>query len=189
MIFRSPGMAMPMIKQLFAVLLMHTISGCLCSISLSVWIGKSHKILHSSFSSTESGRCSYHLSLHSKRNFLNSSHWNFFATLSCLFRYWFFAILGKALMMCDTFNIFVAKVKREVLEIFPNAILHVISSNRFMMCSTKETFSLPFQLSFPQPLPFFYFPWGTPFSSQIVHVVFFASTLSTVFFSFLSCSH
>ena len=33
------------IKQLFAILSMHTISGCLCSITLSNWMGKSHKII------------------------------------------------------------------------------------------------------------------------------------------------
>ena len=43
-IFWSSGIAMSMIKQLFAILLMHTTSGRLCSITLSVWIGKS---LHS----------------------------------------------------------------------------------------------------------------------------------------------
>ena len=90
-IFWSHGMAMSMIKQLFAILSMHTISDCLCSITLSVWIEKSRKILHSSFSSTESETCSYHLLLHSRWNFSHSSQMIFFATLSCLFRYQFFA--------------------------------------------------------------------------------------------------
>ena len=85
---------------------MHTISGRLCSITLSVWLGKSHKILHPSFSSTESGTCSYHFSLHSRWNFLHSSQWAFFGTLSCLFLYWFFARLGQGLMMCVTLSIF-----------------------------------------------------------------------------------
>ena len=84
MIYWSP-MVMSMIKQTFAILLVHTISDRLCSITLSVWIGKSHKILHLSFSSFESE--TYHLSLHSSWNFLHSSHWIFFANLSCLFWY------------------------------------------------------------------------------------------------------
>ena len=54
----------------------------------------------------ESGKCSYHLSLHFRWNFLHSNHWIFFATLSCLFRYWFFARLGQALMMCVTLSTF-----------------------------------------------------------------------------------
>ena len=102
--FWSPGIAMSMIKQLFGILSMDTISGRLCSITLSVWIGKSHKILRPSLSSTESGTCSYYLSLHSKWNFLGSSQWISFATLSCLFRYWFFPRLGQALMMCVTLS-------------------------------------------------------------------------------------
>ena len=56
--------------------MIHTISG--------------HKILHSSFSSTESGTCSYHFSLHSRWNLFHSSQCIFFATSSCLFWYWFF---------------------------------------------------------------------------------------------------
>ena len=85
MIFWRPDMAMPMIKQLFAILPVHKISIQVCSITLSVWIGKFHKILHPSFSSTESGTCSYQLSSHSRWGFLGSSQWIFFATLSCLF--------------------------------------------------------------------------------------------------------
>ena len=85
MIFWSSGMAMSMIKQLFVILSLHTISGRLFSITLSVWIRKSHKVLHPSLSSTKSGTCSYHLSLHSRWNFL---------CRSCLFRYWFFTRLG-----------------------------------------------------------------------------------------------
>ena len=100
MMLWSPGIAMSIMKQLFAILLMHTISGHLCSITSSVWVGKSAKILHPSFSSIESGTCSYHLSLHCRWNLLPSSQWIFFATLSCLFRYWFFARLGQVLMMC-----------------------------------------------------------------------------------------
>ena len=99
MIFWFSGMAMSMIKQLFAILSMHKISGCLCSISLSFWIGKSHKILHTSFSNTKSGSCLYYLSLHSRWNFLYSSQLIVFATLSSLFPYRFFARLGQALMM------------------------------------------------------------------------------------------
>ena len=107
MIFWRPDMAMPMIKQLFAILPVHKISIQVCSITLSVWIGKFHKILHPSFSSTESGTCSYQLSSHSRWGFLGSSQWIFFATLSCLFPtlswwYWFFPKLGQGLMMCVT---------------------------------------------------------------------------------------
>ena len=101
-IFWSPGMAMSLIKQLFAILLMHTISSCLCLIILSFCIGKSHKILDLLFSSTVSETCSYHLSLHSRQDFLHRSQSIFFATLSCFFQYWFFARLGQALMMCMT---------------------------------------------------------------------------------------
>ena len=74
MIFWSPGVVMSMIKQLFAVLSMHTISGRL---TLSVCTGKSHKILHPSFSNTESGAYSCHLSLRFR--------WNLVANLLDLF--------------------------------------------------------------------------------------------------------
>ena len=59
MIFWSPGMAMSMIKQLFAILSMHAISDRVCSITLRVWIGKSCKILHHSFTSTKTRAYSY----------------------------------------------------------------------------------------------------------------------------------
>ena len=36
---------MSMNKQLFAILSIHTISGRLCSITMAVWSGKSHKVL------------------------------------------------------------------------------------------------------------------------------------------------
>ena len=85
---------------------MHTISGHQCSITLSVWVGKFLKISHSSFSSTELGTCSYHLSLYSWWNFFRSSQWIFFATLSYLFWYWFFAGLGQVLMMCVILSTF-----------------------------------------------------------------------------------
>ena len=102
-IFWSLGMAMSMIKQLFTVLSMHTISSCLCSITLS---GRSHKNLHTSFSSNELGTCSCHLSLHSRSIFLHNSQWVFFATSSYLFQYWFCQIRVGANDVCDTFNIF-----------------------------------------------------------------------------------
>ena len=63
-------------------------------------------ILHLSFSSTESGKCSYHLSLHSRWNFLHSSKWISFAILSYLFQYWFFARLGQTLMIFVTLSTF-----------------------------------------------------------------------------------
>ena len=44
--------------------------------------------------------------LHSRWNFCHFSQWIFFATLSCIFRYWFFARLGKALIICVTLSIF-----------------------------------------------------------------------------------
>ena len=49
MIFWSPGMAMSMIKQLFAILTMHTITDRPCSITLSIWIENPTRfcILHS----------------------------------------------------------------------------------------------------------------------------------------------
>ena len=34
---------------------MYTLPGRLCSITLSVWIGKSHKVLHPTLSSTDRG--------------------------------------------------------------------------------------------------------------------------------------
>ena len=89
-----------MIKQLVAVLSMHAISDRLCSIVLSVWIGKPHKVLHISFSSTESGTSPYHLPFHSRWKFLNSSQWIFFATLPCLHH----AKLGQVLMFCATLS-------------------------------------------------------------------------------------
>ena len=105
MISWSPGMTMSMIKQRLTILSMHAIPGRLCSITWLVWIGKSHKILHLSSSSTESVICSYHLSLRSKWNFLHSRQWIFFATLSWVFRYWFLATLRKALL-CETLSTF-----------------------------------------------------------------------------------
>ena len=48
MIFWSLGIAMSMIKQLFAILQIHTKLGSLCSITKSIWIGRSHNILRSS---------------------------------------------------------------------------------------------------------------------------------------------
>ena len=151
---------MSSIKQLFASLLMHAISGRLSSITLSVLIGKSHKILHPSFSSTESGTCSYRLSLNSRWNFLHSSQWIFFATLSCLFLYWFFSRLGQALMMCVTLSTFLLQSpQRRSFTGLVNAILHWISSNSLLLCSTKETFSLPFQLSFPRHSHFLLSLW------------------------------
>ena len=86
-------MAMSMIKQRFTISSMHTISGRLFSITL--FGQENHKILHPSFSSTESGTCSYHLPLHSRWNFQHSSQQIFFAILSCLFRYQVFARLRK----------------------------------------------------------------------------------------------
>ena len=55
--------------------------------------------------------------------------------------------------MCQNFNISVAKPAKCGLNGLVSAILHWISSNSF----TKETSSLPFQLSFPRPLPLFTF--------------------------------
>ena len=58
------------------------------SISSSVWNVKFQIILYVSFSSTGSGWCRNHLSLHSISN-LHRSQCNFFPSLLCLFLYWF----------------------------------------------------------------------------------------------------
>ena len=110
MISWSPGVTMSMIKQLFTILLMHTISSYLCSITLLVWIGKSCKILHPSSSSTELVICSYHLSLRSRWNFLHSSQLIFFATLSWFSQYWFLATLGQTLNCVRHFQRFRCKI-------------------------------------------------------------------------------
>ena len=59
----SPGTAMSIISALFSFLYTITMSGLLCSITLSVWILKSHSILTSFDSITFSAWCSYHLSV------------------------------------------------------------------------------------------------------------------------------
>ena len=46
MIFWSLSMALSMIKEFSSIFSIHTVSGRLCSITLSVWIGKSHKIYY-----------------------------------------------------------------------------------------------------------------------------------------------
>ena len=144
MIFWSPGMAMSMIKQLFAILSMNTISGRLCSITLSVWIEKFHKVLNPPFSSTESGTCSYHLSLHSKRNFLHSSQWFFFATFSCFFRYWLFARLGQVLMMCVILSTFLL----ESLQRWVSLVLSILYFTELVLiacsCATERRLSVSY---------------------------------------------
>ena len=67
--------------------------------------------------------------------------------------------------MCDTFNIFVEKPANWSFSSLVNTIIPQISANSLFLCTTKETFSLPFQIYFPQPLPpltftvAFYFPY------------------------------
>ena len=60
----SPGIALSIMAQLLSFLFTTAISGFLALISLSQWIITSHKIFTSSFSTTPSGACSYHFSLH-----------------------------------------------------------------------------------------------------------------------------
>ena len=168
MIFWSPGTATSMIKQLFTILSMHTIWDRLCSITVSDWIGKSHKILHPSFSSTESGTCSYHLSLHSRWNFVDSSQW----TLSCLFRYWFFARLGQALMMCVTLSTF----SLQSLQCAVSLVLSMLYFTELVLiaCSCAgQSWISPFSALLSSTIPFCYFHCGILFPSQIVHEGFF----------------
>ena len=181
MMFWSHGMAMSMIKQLFAILSMHTILDHLCSITLSSWIEKSHKILHHSFSSTELGTCSYHLSLHSRWNFLHISQLIFFATLSQLFQYWFFARLGKALMMCVTLS---------VLEFHWSCQCYTLISQFFqlVLVQHKRDFQSPFSGLYSSTTTTLYFHYDILSPLQIVHVAIFPSTLSMDFLSFLPCS-
>ena len=60
------------------------ISGRLCLRVLSVYIGKTHKILQSSDSKTFSGLCLYHFSVLLNPHFSHSFQWSILATLSCL---------------------------------------------------------------------------------------------------------
>ena len=120
-VFWSPGMAISLIKQLFAILLMHTILGRLCSITLSVWIGKTHKILHPSFSSTESWNMFISFVITFQVGLFAWQLVDLFATLSDLFRYLVFAGAND---VCDTFNIFVLKPATWSLTGFVNAILY-----------------------------------------------------------------
>ena len=73
LMFWSPGTAMSMILHSLFSLLMTTISGLPCSISLSVWTAKSQSILHLLSSSTGSDWCENHLSSYSTSNFLHRS--------------------------------------------------------------------------------------------------------------------
>ena len=68
----SPGTAKLMILQVLLLLTSTTKSGLRASITWSVWILISPKILWSSFSKTLSDSCSYHLSPASKLHFLAS---------------------------------------------------------------------------------------------------------------------
>ena len=56
--------------QLLSFLSIATMSGLLCSILRSVWIGKSHSNLHSSDSSARFGSLSYQFREQSKPNFI-----------------------------------------------------------------------------------------------------------------------
>ena len=108
------------------------ISGCVCWITLLVWIGKSHKILHPLFSSTKSGTCSCHLSIYSRWNVLHSSQWIFFATWSCFF---------LVLVLCQ-------------IREGANYVWLLINPTKRIFTDLVNTSSLPLQLSFPQKLPF-----------------------------------
>ena len=80
----SNGHAGSMRRHFLVFFSITVISGLLCSSVLSVCMGKSHKILHSSDSNTFSGLCVYHLSDFSNLHFPHSFQWITFATLSCL---------------------------------------------------------------------------------------------------------
>ena len=186
MIFWSPGLMMSMIKQLFATLSMHTISGCLCSTTLSVWIGKSHKILHLSISSTESGTCLYHLSLHSRWNLLYRSQWVFFATLSCLFWYWFFPGLGQALMMCVTVSTFSLQSRQRgvslVLSILYFTELVLIACS----CSAQRRLSVSlFSSNFLNHSHFLLSLWHSISLTNCPCSTFCLHSFNRLFFSFL----
>ena len=140
MIFWSPHIAMLIIKQLFASLYMHTISSCLCSITLSVWIGKFHNILHFRALNQEHiyTTCLYHLSgafCIVANGFLCYFIMSFSVSVLC-------QIWAGAKNVCDTWS-FIGLV---------NTILHWISSSSLFLRSLKETFSLPFHLFFSQLL-------------------------------------
>ena len=182
MIFWSSGIAMSMIKQLFAILLIDTISGCLCSITLSVWMGKSHKTLHPSFSSTESGTYSHDLSLHSRWNFLHSSQWIFIATLSCLFRYWFFARLGQALMMCVILSAFSLQSLQHGISL----VFSMLYFTELVLIACSYTVQRRLLALLSSTTPTFYFHCGNLFPSQIVNAVPFAFSLSIGFLFFLA---
>ena len=88
--------------------------------------------------------------------------------------------------VCDTSNIFVAKLATWSFFGLANAILHWISSNSLFLCSTQETFSIPFQLLFPQPLPLFPFIVAFCFPHKVSISTFsFRSFNRFSFFSFL----
>ena len=120
-----------------------------------------HKILRPSFSSTDLRTCSYHLVLHSK--------WNFsIVTNGFSFVLFFRQIKAGVNDMCDTFTILVAKLATWSFTSFINTIPHRISFNSLLLCSTKKTFSLSFQLSFPGPLPLFTFIVAFCFSHKLL---------------------
>ena len=151
MIFWSPGITMSIIKHLFTTFSLHTILGRLCSIILSAWIWKFNRVWDPSFSSTESGTCSYHLLLHSRWNFLYSSQWIFFATLSRLLRYWFYARLGQSLMIWVTLPIFPLKSLQSWLWLVLST-LYFTEFLQLVFLQYKGDFQFSFQLSFPHPL-------------------------------------
>ena len=77
-------------------------SGLLASIWWSVCTSKSHNNWLFSFSSTDSGLCSYHLSAWLNSSCLHNSQWIVVPTKSCLFLYSFCASFVHSQMMCIT---------------------------------------------------------------------------------------
>ena len=167
MIFWSPHIAMLIIKQLFASLYMHTISSCLCSITLSVWIGKFHNILHFRALNQEHiyTTCLYHLSgafCIVANGFLCYFIMSFSVSVLC-------QIWAGAKNVCDTWS-FIGLV---------NTILHWISSSSLF-------FQSPFSSLLFSTAPTSYFHYNILFPLQIVNVALLVDFFNWFyFFSFL----
>ena len=127
-----------------------TMSGLLCSILWSVWIGKSHSNLHSSDSYSGFGSWSCQFREQSKPNFWQSLQWTHFPTWSSLQPlYSFWANLSHSITMCLTES----SCSRHILHnggISSPSILfyYPVGSQRLILGSHYEAFCFFLQNAF-----------------------------------------